>query len=74
MTSLPRKVSSPICDRSLITGCQCTWLQPEQEKNSYRKDTEPLYHSFIYSVVSLLSSIYSLPAMHSLLVTFCDRI
>ena len=36
---------------------------------SYRKDTEPLYHSFMYSLVSLLSSIYPLPAMHSLLVT-----
>ena len=36
----------------------------------YRKDTEPLYHSFVYSLVSLLSSIYPLPAMHSLLVTF----
>ena len=35
----------------------------------YRKDTEPLYHSFMYSVVSLLSGIYPLPAMHSLLVT-----
>ena len=35
----------------------------------YRKDTEPLYHSFMYSLVSLLSSIYPLPAMHSLLVT-----
>ena len=34
MTSLPRKVSSPICDRSLTTGCRCTWLQPEQEKYS----------------------------------------
>ena len=35
----------------------------------YCKDTEPLYHSFIYSLVSLLSGIYPLPAMHSLLVT-----
>ena len=33
------------------------------------KDTEPLYHSFMYSLVSLLSDIYPLPAMHSLLVT-----
>ena len=32
---------------------------------SYRKDTEPLYHSFMFSLVSL----YPLPAMHSLLVT-----
>ena len=35
----------------------------------YHKDTEPLYHSVMYSPVSLSSSIYSLPAMHSLLVT-----
>ena len=36
---------------------------------NYRKDTEPLYHSLMYSFVSLLSSIYPLPAMHSLLFT-----
>ena len=41
---------------------------------SYRKDTEPLYPSFMYSLVSLLSSIYPLPAMHALLVTLCDGI
>ena len=35
----------------------------------YRKDTEALYHSFMYSLVSLISGIYPLPAMHSLLVT-----
>ena len=35
----------------------------------YRNDTEPLYHPFMYSLVSLLSGIYPLPAMHSLLVT-----
>ena len=29
-----------------------------------------LYHSLMYSPVSLLSGIYSLPAVHSLLVTF----
>ena len=28
-----------------------------------------LYHSFMYSPVSLLSGIYPLPAIHSLLVT-----
>ena len=38
-------------------------------KYKYHKDTEPLYHSFMYSLVSLLSGIYPLPAMHSLLVT-----
>ena len=31
--------------------------------------TEPSYHSFMYSLVSLLSCSYLLPAMHSLLVT-----
>ena len=36
---------------------------------NYRKDTEPLYHAFMYSPVSLLSVIYPLPAMLSLLVT-----
>ena len=36
----------------------------------YCKATEPLYHSFMCSLVSLFfSSIYPLPAMHSLLVT-----
>ena len=35
----------------------------------YLKDTKPLYHSFMYSLVSLLSGIYPLTAMHSLLVT-----
>ena len=35
----------------------------------YRKDTESLYHSFMYSLISLLSSIYPLSAMPSLLVT-----
>ena len=35
----------------------------------YRKDTEHLYHAFVYSPVSILSGIYPLPAMHLLLVT-----
>ena len=35
----------------------------------YRKDTEPLCHSFMYSLVTLPSGIYLIPAMHSLLVT-----
>ena len=30
----------------------------------YHKYPEPLYHSFIYLLVSLLSGIYPLPAMH----------
>ena len=36
---------------------------------NYHKDIEHLYHAYVYSPVSLLSGIYSLPAMHSLLVT-----
>ena len=42
----------------------------------YGKDTEPLYHSFMNSLVSLQSSIYPLPAMHSLLVTLsiCENL
>ena len=35
----------------------------------YRKDIQHLYHAFVYSHASFLSSIYSLPAMHSVLVT-----
>ena len=35
----------------------------------YRKDTEPLYHFFMYSLVTVLSDFYPLHAMHSLLVT-----
>ena len=41
----------------------------KSSKFKYCKDTEPLYHSFFYSLVSLLSGIYPLLAMHSLLVT-----
>ena len=60
-------------------GC---WMQPEEDitillpeyectqlGSGYCKDTEPFYHSFMYSLVSPLSSIYPLPTMHSLLVT-----
>ena len=36
---------------------------------NYCKDTEPSYHSFMYSPLSLLSGIYPLTAMHSLLAT-----
>ena len=35
----------------------------------YRKDTETLYHAFMYQLVSLLSGIYPVLAMHSLLAT-----
>ena len=33
------------------------------------KDTETFYHSFMYSLASLLSRIYPLPAMHSAAVS-----
>ena len=46
------------------------WCCPH---NFYRKDTEPSYHSFMCSLVSLLSSIYPFLAMHSLLVTIMLR-
>ena len=36
--------------------------------SDYHKDAEPLYHAFMYSLVLILSRIYPLPAMHSLLV------
>ena len=36
---------------------------------SYRKDTEPLYHAFMYSPIILLSSIYPFTQCLSLLVT-----
>ena len=35
----------------------------------YRKDTEPLYHAFMYSPIILLSSIYPFTQCLSLLVT-----
>ena len=35
----------------------------------YHKDTEPLYHSFMYSIVTLLSGIYPSQQCRSLLVT-----
>ena len=36
----------------------------------YRKDTEHLYHAFVYSLASLFfQEIYTLSALHSLLVT-----
>ena len=38
-------------------------------QSKYHKDTETLYHSFMYSLVSILSGIYLLPATHPLLVT-----
>ena len=37
--------------------------------SKYRKDTEHLYHAFMYSIVILLSGIYPFYAMLSLLVT-----
>ena len=39
----------------------------------YRKDTVPLFHCFMYSLVSPLSGIYPFLAIHSLLVTIMLR-
>ena len=39
----------------------------------YRKDTEPLYHAFMYSPIILLSSIYPFTQCLSLLVTIILR-
>ena len=46
-------------------GIKCTMWVGFCPLNSYRKDTEPIYHYFMYSLGSLLSGIYLLPAMHS---------
>ena len=43
-----------------------TWCN--HQEHIYCKDTEPFYHAFMYSLVSLLSGIYPLPTMLSLLV------
>ena len=42
---------------------------PPKDETIYPKDTEPLYHSFVYSLASLLSGIYPFFAMHSLHVS-----
>ena len=42
------------------------------ESQLYRKDTEPLYHSFMYSLVLLLSGIYPLHISHGESVTYID--
>ena len=45
-------------------------LRPRKRENSrYCKDTEPLYHAFMYSLLILLSSIYPSTQCLSLLVT-----
>ena len=41
----------------------------ERQVGFYRKDTEPLYHAFMYSPIILLSSIYPFMQCLSLLVT-----
>ena len=43
--------------------------QVDWKSNLNHKATEPLYHTFMYSFVSLLSGIYPISAIHSLLVT-----
>ena len=65
-------------NKNYLRLCQNFWLAPWPSlanfihtilRNNYCKDTEPLFHSFMYSLVSLLYGIYPLPAKHSLLVT-----
>ena len=48
--------------------------EPLTAQVGYHKDTEPLYHAFMYSPVILLSSIYPFMQCLSLLVTIiCYR-
>ena len=48
-----------------------TNFKKQNVQHFYHEDTEHLYHAFMYS---LLSSVYPVPAMHSLLVTSDVRI
>ena len=54
------------------------WIQTLQSKapNGLNKKckTEPIYHYFMYLLVSLLSDIYSFSAMYSMLVTIISMI
>ena len=69
-TDFPNKlVAKELRDKLAQCGMSISDLGSTYLADRYRKDTEPLYHSFMYSLVSLLSSIYPLPVMHSLLVT-----
>ena len=44
------------------------------QNTQYHKDTEPLYHAFMYSTIILLSSIYPFMQCLSLLVTIiCNQ-
>ena len=54
-------------DRAVIFLSLQHFIAPALDLMPYRKDTEPFYHYFMYSLVSLLSGIYLLHAMHSLL-------
>ena len=51
-----------------------SWFVKVKNNINIVKILNLLYHSFMYSPVSLLSGIYPLPAMHSLLVTSDVRI
>ena len=61
--SLSDTITKGLEHRSLTRGGEGS------EKTKYRKDTEHLYHAFMYSIVILLSGIYPFYAMLSLLVT-----
>ena len=47
------------------------WMEDiaEAAQVTYRKDTEPLYHAFMYSPIILLSSIYPFTQCLALLAT-----
>ena len=55
-----------------LLGCQPGDTGSNFNQSLYRKDTKPLCNSFMYSLVSLLSSIYPFLVMHSLVVATID--
>ena len=64
----PKVVWELYCVGCRHVGMECLYLTVGFKNFLYPKDNEHLYHAFMYSPVSLLSCIYPLPAMHSLLV------
>ena len=57
------------CCNCVVKSEVCKFINSKILNTSYFKETEPLYHSLMYSLVSLHSVIYPFHAMHSLLVT-----
>ena len=59
----------------MVFGCSLKTdyrVLSDNEGESYSKDTEPLYLSFMYSLVSLLSGIFPFLAMHYFLVIWYE--